>query len=73
MKRARLSTDSIGQLTLLLVHTVAHIAINDMDDDSNPEFVEELYKCLAVISDDLFYARCKEDNKGPVKLTSMKG
>ena len=65
MKRTRLSTDSIGQLTLLLVHTVAHITVDDIDDDSNPQFVEELYKCLAVISDDLFYARCKEEKGRP--------
>ncbi|CAK8677709.1 unnamed protein product [Clavelina lepadiformis] len=59
IKRDRLTQDSVGRLSLLLVHVAAHVATRSLHDDSSSSFVQEFYQCLAVLSDDLFFARYK--------------
>lgn len=49
--------DNVGEFLLVLAHTLAHIKTNDLRDDSNPQFIREFYRCLAVCCDDLFFAR----------------
>lgn len=55
VRRQRL--DSVGEFLLVLSHTLAHIKTNDLRDDTNPLFIREFYRCLAVCCDDLFFAR----------------
>ena len=55
VRRQRL--DNVGEFLLVLAHTLAHIKTNDLRDDTNPQFIREFYRCLAVCCDDLFFAR----------------
>ncbi len=57
MRRDRL--ESVGEFVLVLVHTLSHIKIQDMNDDSDPSFVKEFYKAISVVCNDLFFARYK--------------
>ena len=42
---------------------MAHLAIGDFENDSSTAFLQEFYQCLAVLSDDLFFARYKAEPK----------
>ena len=55
IRRQRL--DNVGEFVLVLAHTLAHIKVNDLRDDTNPQFLREFYRCLAVCCDDLFFSR----------------
>jgi len=44
------------------VHTLAHIHVDDLSDDTNPVFMKEFYKALTVLCSDLFLARYKRAN-----------
>ena len=61
IKRTRLTQDSIGRLSLLLVHVMAHLASGDFENDNSTAFLQEFYQCLAVLSDDLFFARYRAE------------
>ena len=55
VRRQRL--DSVGEFVLVLVHTLAHMKINDFRDDGNADFVREFHRGLSVCCDDMFFAR----------------
>ena len=57
LRRDRL--ESVGEFVLVLVHTLSHIKVQDMTDDSDPAFVKEFYKSISVVCNDLFFARYK--------------
>ena len=57
LRRDRL--ESVGEFVLVLVHTLSHVKVEDMMDDSDPAFVKEFYKSLSVVCNDLFFARYK--------------
>lgn len=59
VKLARLREDSVGRFVMLLVHTLAHIKAQDLDNDADPTFAAEFYKGLATLCDDLFFSRYK--------------
>ena len=60
MRRDRL--ESVGDFILVLVHTLAHIKVENMIDDSDPAFVKEFYKSISVVCNDLFFARYKRSS-----------
>ena len=57
MRRDRL--ESVGEFVLVLVHTLSHIKVENMIDDSDAMFVKEFYKSISVVCNDLFFARYK--------------
>ena len=57
-----MSQDSIGQLVMMVVHVVAQVVAKCLYDDTD-DFTDELYRCLAVLNDELFFA-CNDSNKG---------
>lgn len=44
IRRERLS--SVGDLVMVIVHSMAHIAAKQMEDDSDPYFLRAFYKVL---------------------------
>ena len=54
--------DNIGELVVVLVHCLAHVASGDLRDDSNPAFLKEFHHALAIICDDLFFARYRRSS-----------
>lgn len=38
--------DSIGEFVVVILHTLAHIKVGDMTDDSNTLFLREFYKVI---------------------------
>lgn len=60
MRRDRL--ESVGDFILVLVHTLAHIKVENMIDDSDPAFVKEFYRSISVVCNDLFFARYKRSS-----------
>ena len=63
--------DSIGELVLVLVHCLAHITSGDLRDDSNPAFLKEFHHALAVICDDLFFARYRRSSALASTIASL--
>ncbi|VDI46614.1 Hypothetical predicted protein, partial [Mytilus galloprovincialis] len=60
VRTARL--DTVGDFIVVLVHTMAHIKAGDLRDDSNPDFLREYHRALAVVCDDLFFARYRQSS-----------
>lgn len=65
IRTARLET--VGEFVVVLVHTMAHIKSGDMRDDHNPDFLREYHRALAVVCDDLFFARFRQSTVGSIK------
>eukprot|EP01135_Chromosphaera_perkinsii_P005913 Nk52_evm8s371 gene=Nk52_evmTU8s371 len=57
LRQSRL--ENIGELTVVLIHTAAHIRSGNMEDDSHPSFLREFYQNLKICCQDLFFARSK--------------
>ncbi|XP_055052386.2 uncharacterized protein [Misgurnus anguillicaudatus] len=55
VRRQRLQ--SVGGLSLMLMHCAAHISIGEMRTDSTPAFQRSFYKVLQVALSELFHAR----------------
>lgn len=68
MKRDRLTQDSIGRLSLLLVHAMSHVAVAEFETDSSTAFLQEFYQSLSILNDDLFFARYKAKSDDGEKL-----
>ena len=49
--------ENVGEFILILVHILSHIHIGSLDNDSDPRFVREFYRCLSVCCSDLFLSR----------------
>ncbi|XP_064598475.1 uncharacterized protein LOC135464837 [Liolophura sinensis] len=49
--------DSIGDFVLVIVHSLAHIKVDDLTDDANPLFLRQFYKALKVVCQDMFFSR----------------
>ena len=63
--------DNVGEFILVLVHCLAHIACGDLRDDSHPGFMKEFHHALAVICDDLFFARYRRSSALARTLSSL--
>merc|ERR1739838_574546 len=57
IRRTRLLGDSVGRLSLLLVHTMASLSTGGFQEQLSSEFLDEFYQCLTVLGDELFFAR----------------
>lgn len=55
MRKERLN--NVGEFVLVLIHCLAHLKVRDLRDDTNASFVKEFHRGLAVVCDDLFFAR----------------
>ena len=62
--------DSIGQLVMMVVHVVAQVVAKCLYDDTD-DFTDELYKCLAVLNDELFFACNNSDKSGEETKRSL--
>ena len=49
--------ENVGEFILVLVHTLAHIQVGNFNNDADPEFVNEFYRCLSICCNDLFLSR----------------
>ena len=56
---------------LVLVHCLSHIACGDLRDDSHPGFLKEFHHALAVMCDDLFFARYRRSSALARTLSSL--
>ncbi|WAR00886.1 hypothetical protein MAR_025258, partial [Mya arenaria] len=65
LRTARLET--VGEFVVVLMHTLAHIKAGDLRNDHNPNFVKEYHRALAVVCDDLFFARFRRNTQGTIK------
>ena len=63
--------DNVGEFLLVLVHSLSHIAAGDLRDDTNPVFLKEFHHSLAVLCDDLFFARYRRSSALAQTLSSM--
>ena len=63
--------DNVGEFVLVLVHCLSHIACGDLRDDSHPGFLKEFHHALAVICDDLFFARYRRSSALARTLSSL--
>lgn len=63
--------DNVGEFIVVLVHCLAHIACGDLRDDSHPGFMKEFHLALAVICDDLFFARYRRSSALARTLSSL--
>eukprot|EP00164_Ancoracysta_twista_P001380 GFYU01001799.1.p2 GENE.GFYU01001799.1~~GFYU01001799.1.p2 ORF type:complete len:237 (-),score=95.75 GFYU01001799.1:1049-1759(-) len=57
IRKDRLS--NVGDYLFILIHTSAHIKVNDFVDDSKPMFVAELYRSMRTVMEELFLVRSK--------------
>ena len=55
MRKERL--ENVGEFVLVLIHCLAHLKVQDLRDDTEPSFVKEFHRGLAIVCDDLFFAR----------------
>jgi hypothetical protein len=55
MRKERL--ENVGEFVLVLIHCLAHMKAQDLRDDTAPSFVKEFHRGLAIVCDDLFFAR----------------
>lgn len=60
MRSERLET--VGEFLLVLIHCLAHLKVQDLRDDTDPSFVKEFHRCLAIVCDDLFFARYRRSS-----------
>lgn len=60
MRRERLET--VGEFVLVLIHCLAHLKAQDLRDDTDPSFVKEFHRSLAIVCDDLFFARYRRSS-----------
>ena len=63
--------DNVGEFVLVLVHCLSHIACGDLRDDSHPGFLKEFHHALAVMCDDLFFARYRRSSALARTLSSL--
>ena len=63
--------DNVGEFVLVLVHCLSHIAAGDLRDDSHPGFLKEFHHALAVLCDDLFFARYRRSSALARTLSSL--
>ena len=49
--------ENVGEFVLVLVHTLAHIQVGNFNNDTDPNFVKEFYRCLSICCNDLFLSR----------------
>jgi hypothetical protein len=59
--------DSVGGMTVMLVHTLAHIALDDMADDRKHAFMKKYHKALEVCCADMFASKALMQNGGDVE------
>ena len=55
MRKERL--ENVGEFVLVLIHCLAHLKAENLRDDTEPSFVKEFHRGLAIVCDDLFFAR----------------
>lgn len=55
MRKERL--ENVGEFVLVLIHCLAHLKAQDLRDDTEPSFVKEFHRGLAIACNDLFFAR----------------
>lgn len=55
MRKERL--ENVGEFVLVLIHCLAHLKAQNLRDDTEPSFVKEFHRGLAIVCDDLFFAR----------------
>lgn len=55
MRKERL--ENVGEFVLVLIHCLAHLKAQDLRNDTEPLFVKEFHRCLAVVCNDLFFSR----------------
>lgn len=60
MRSERLET--VGEFVLVLIHCLAHLKVEDLRDDTDPSFVKEFHRGLAIVCDDLFFARYRRSS-----------
>lgn len=63
--------DNVGEFVLVLVHCLSHIACGDLRDDAHPGFLKEFHHALAVVCDDLFFARYRRTSALARTLSSL--
>ena len=56
--------ENVGEFILVLVHILSHIQVGCFDNDTNPEFVKEFYRCLSFCCNDLFLSRYGDSSLG---------
>ena len=49
--------DNVGEFVLVLVHILSHIQVGSFDNDIDPRFVREFYRCLSICCNDIFFCR----------------
>lgn len=54
--------EMVGEFVLVLIHCLAHLKVQDLRDDTDPSFVKEFHRCLAIVCDDLFFARYRRSS-----------
>lgn len=67
IRRERLT--SVGDLVMVIVHSMAHIAVDQMEDDSDPYFLRAFYKGMKSACEDLFFARARAVKEYAAKHT----
>ena len=56
--------ENMGEFILVLVHVLAHIQVGNLNNDTDPEFVKEFYRCLSICCNDLFLNRYHDSSLG---------
>ena len=60
LKRSKLN--NVGEFILTLIHSLCHIHVRDIRNDSDPRFLIEFHKALSVVCLDLFLSRYQKSN-----------
>nr|XP_047130962.1 uncharacterized protein LOC100202447 isoform X1 [Hydra vulgaris] len=60
LKRSKLG--NVGDFILTLIHSLCHIHVRDIRNDSDPKFLSEFHKALSVVCSDLFLSRYQKSN-----------
>ncbi len=56
--------ENVGEFLLVLVHVLAHIQVGNFNNDADPKFMKEFYRCLSICCNDLFLNRYQDSSLG---------
>ena len=56
--------ENVGEFILVLIHILSHIKVGNFNNDADPKFVGEFYRCLSICCNDLFLSRYSDLSLG---------
>merc|ERR1712136_223017 len=65
---------SVGDFVMVVIHSMAHVAAKQMNDDTDPYFLRAFFKALKITCEDLFMARIRsQKSSSDTKDVSLLG